>query len=110
MPRGQNLYFRIYGAVRRVPKGKVATYGLIAAVAGAPRSAQVVGWALRALKPDTKVPWQRVINKVGMISIENMHTPKSLQAKLLRREGVEVLEHDGNLWIDLKKYGWQPTL
>lgn len=110
MPRGQNLYFRIYGLVRRIPKGKVATYGQIARLLNVPRSARVVGWALRTLKPGTNVPWQRVINKDGMISIENMHTPKSLQAELLRQEGVNVEMRDGNLWVDLNKFGWEATL
>lgn len=110
MPRGQNLYFKIYGAVRRIPKGKVATYGQVAGLIGSPRASQVVGWALRALKPNTKVPWQRVINKAGMISIENMNTPKEAQAALLRSEGVEITEREGNLWVDLKKFGWNDTL
>ncbi|MBI2984161.1 MAG: methylated-DNA--[protein]-cysteine S-methyltransferase [Candidatus Kerfeldbacteria bacterium] len=108
MGRGQNLYFRIYNMVRRVPRGRVATYGQIAALIGSPRSARVVGWALRALEPDTKVPWQRVINKDGMISIENMHTPKSVQVELLRREGVEVAERQGNFWVELNHYLWRP--
>lgn len=106
MPRGQNLYFKIYTAVRRVPKGKVATYGQIAALAGSPRAAQVVGWALRALKPGSKIPWQRVINKAGMISIENMHAPKELQVDLLRQEGIDVTQQESNFFVDLKKYGW----
>src|SRR5690242_19138666 len=110
MPRGQNVYFKIYGVVRRIPKGRVATYGQVAALIGSPRSAQVVGWALRALKPNTNVPWQRVINQTGMISIENMHTPKSLQAELLKQEGVVVELKEGNYWVDLKKYGWEVTL
>lgn len=110
MPRGQNLYFKIYTQVRRIPKGKVATYGQIAALAGSPRASQVVGWALRALKSDTKIPWQRVINKAGMVSIENMNTPKEMQIELLRQEGVELVQREGNYFIDLKKFGWQPTL
>ena len=110
MPRGQNLYFRIYNMVRRIPRGKVATYGQVAALAGSPRASQVVGWALRALKPDTKLPWQRVINKAGMISIENMHTPKELQVQLLQREGVVVEQREGNFFVDLKKFGWEATL
>lgn len=110
MPRGQNLYFKIYSVVRRIPKGKVATYGQVAKLIGSPKASQVVGWALRALKPGTKVPWQRVINKAGMISIENMNTPKEAQAVLLRNEGVEVTEREGNLWVDLKKFGWKDTL
>lgn len=107
MPRGQNIYFRIYNVVRRIPRGRVATYGQVAALCGSPRGAQVVGWALRALKPGTKLPWQRVVNKDGMISIENMQAPKEQQAALLRSEGVEVVLRDGNFWIDLGTYGWK---
>lgn len=110
MPRGQNLYFKIYGAVRRIPTGKVASYGQIARLIGSPRSARIVGWALRTLKPTTNVPWHRVLNKDGMISIENMTTPKEAQAALLRQEGVEIIEREGNLWVDLKKFGWDDTL
>ena len=110
MPRGQNLYFRIYNTVRKVPAGKVATYGQIAALCGSPRSARIVGWALRALDSGSKVPWQRVLNKAGMISIENMNAPKDLQAKLLRSEGIEVTEREGNLWVDLEKFGWRENI
>ena len=110
MPRGQNFYFRVYNAVRKIPSGKVATYGQIAKMLGAPRSSQVVGWALRSLKPGSPVPWQRVINKAGMISIENMHTPKEQQVALLRQEGIEIKEDGGNFWVDLDRFGWSgPT-
>ncbi len=108
MPRGQNLYFRIYNAVRKIPHGRVATYGQIAALIGSPRAARIVGWALRSLPAGTKVPWHRVVNKEGMISIENMHCPKEQQAALLRQEGVTIEERDGNLWVDLKKCLWKP--
>lgn len=72
---------------------------------GSPRAARIVGWALRSLPVSTQVPWQRVVNKEGMISIENMNFPKEQQAVLLRGEGVEVEEREGNFWVDLKKYG-----
>lgn len=107
MPRGQNLYFRIYVAVRRIPKGNVASYGQIATIIGSPRSARIVGWALRTLKPTTNVPWYRVVNKDGMISIENMSTPKEAQVARLREEGVDVVFRDGNYWVDLNRYGWK---
>ncbi len=110
MPRGQNLYFKIYNAVRKVPRGRVATYGQIAALVGSPRAARIVGWALRSVVESKRVPWQRIVNKDGMISIENMQAPKELQAELLRQEGVEVTERDGNFWIDLKQYGWDGTV
>jgi methylated-DNA-protein-cysteine methyltransferase-like protein len=106
MPRGQNFYFRVYTVVRQIPKGKVATYGQIAGMLGSPRSARMVGWALNTLKPGSKVPWQRVINREGMLSIENLRASKDEQAILLRDEGVEVILRDGNFWVDLEKYQW----
>lgn len=110
MLRGQNIYFKIYNVVRRIPPGKVATYGQIAALIGSPRAARIVGWALRNLPLNTKVPWHRVINKEGMISIENMGAPKELQVKLLQSEGIVIIKQEGNYFVDLKKYGWQVTL
>lgn len=107
MPRGRNFYFLVYNRVRQVPKGKVATYGQIAALCGSPRGARMVGWALNCLKPNSKVPWQRVLNREGRITIENMRATKDEQAFLLRSEGVQVEERDGNLWVDLETYQWR---
>lgn len=106
--RGQNFYFKVYNFVRRIPRGRIATYGQIAALLGAPRAAQQVGWALNCLKPGTTVPWQRVVNREGRITIENARATKELQAALLRAEGVVVDLRQGNYWIDLKRYLWQP--
>ncbi len=108
MPRGQNFYFLVYSKVRQIPKGLVATYGQIAALVGSPRASRQVGWALNVLKPGSKVPWQRVINKEGRISIENMRATKDMQAVLLRSEGVEVELREGNFWVDLSRYQWRP--
>lgn len=92
----------------RVPKGRVATYGQIAAMVSTPRAARVVGGILRSLPERSSVPWQRIINSRGMISIENLAVPKAEQATRLQEEGIEVKFKDGNYWIDLKKYLWQP--
>lgn len=100
---------KIYKIVRSIPKGRVASYGQIAAIAGHPRGAQMVGWALHQLKgPALKnVPWQRVINARGEISISNANCPAELQAKLLRKDGVQVkLTPEKVYKIDIKKYGW----
>ncbi len=102
-----DFYDTVYGAVRRIPRGRVATYGQVAALLGKPKAARLVGWALNACPDD--VPWQRVINREGMISIENLRASKELQAGLLRAEGVQVDEKEGNFWIDLKRYGWKPA-
>ncbi|MFA6525755.1 MAG: MGMT family protein [Patescibacteria group bacterium] len=105
-----DFYQKIYALVGKIPKGKVATYGQIAALAGAPRSARVVGWVLHILtEPQAKkVPWQRVINKEGIISTTCEDHPRDLQKMLLEGDGVEVKEKNGCLWVDLEKYLWKP--
>ena len=103
-----NFYQRVYEIVSKIPAGKVATYQQVATIAATPRAAQAVGWALRVLPDNTKIPWQRVINSQGIISIENLRFPKEYQAKTLRNEGIKVKLMDGNHFVDLKKYFWQP--
>lgn len=103
-----NFFEKVYATVKTVPKGKVATYQQIATLITTPRAAQAVGWALRALPEHNDVPWQRVINSKGMISIENMRAPKPYQAQLLKKEGVKVTFVEGNYFVDLKKYLWNP--
>ena len=104
-----NFYEQVYAVARRIPKGKVTSYGRIAAMLGAPNAARAVGYALRALKdrkddPDYQdVPWQRVINSQGRISIVNREFGAQRQAELLRSEGVVVSDE---LYIDLDIYLW----
>ncbi len=76
--------------IKEIPSGKVATYGQIAALAGSPRAALMVGRILRHSSESEQLPWQRVINSKGRISIVNMEYPAELQAELLREEGVRV--------------------
>lgn len=97
---------RIYAAVKKIPRGKVATYGEIAALAGFPRYARHVGMALAALPQGARVPWQRVVNAQGRISprIRNWQSGSDdYQRILLEGEGV-VFSIDGK--IDLKRFGW----
>jgi len=108
MKKELNFYKRVYEVVKKIPKGKVATYQQVATIVSTPRAAQAVGWALRALPDYHNIPWQRVINSKGMISIENLRAPKSLQVKLLREEGVKVKEIERNYFVDLDKYIWRP--
>lgn len=104
-----NFYEQVYAVVRRIPRGQVTSYGRIADMLGAPNAARAVGYALRALKdknddPDyADIPWQRVVNSQGRISIVNREYGADLQAKLLRSEGVEVSE---DLHLDIEKYLW----
>lgn len=93
--------------IKRIPRGQVATYGQIAAIASSPRAALMVGRILRQSSESEQLPWQRVINSQGRISIVNMDYPAELQAELLRQEGVIVTENRG-YFVDLSKYLWQP--
>ena len=106
--KGSDLYPRIYAQVRRIPSGRVATYGQIAALAGFPRHARSVGYALFALRDTDEhrdVPWQRVINSQGRVSARSEPGWEGLQEQILREEGVEI-RLDGS--IDLKRYQWKP--
>ena len=107
MAEGKNFYARVYDVVKKVPAGRVATYSQIATIVCSPRAARAVGWALRALPQGHDVPWQRVINSRGMISIQNLRAPKMLQMRMLREEGVDVMTVDGNYFVDLEKYLWR---
>jgi methylated-DNA-protein-cysteine methyltransferase-like protein len=105
----RNFYEQVYAVTRRIPKGKVTSYGRIANMLGATNAARAVGYALRALndKQDDPsyddVPWQRVVNSQGRISIANRELGAQLQAELLRKEGVRVSE---DLRINLDIYLW----
>jgi methylated-DNA-protein-cysteine methyltransferase-like protein len=98
-------YKRIYAVVSRIPRGRVATYGQVAALARLPRQARLVGYALNVLPQDTDVPWHRVVNAAGKVSTRgNGLGHEELQAQLLRREGVRFV---GGA-IPLTRYRWQP--
>ena len=105
MPTASSSYPKIYAAVSRIPKGRVATYGQIAALAGLPRQARLVGYAMHALPADSDVPWHRVVNAAGKISLRaDALGHDELQAQLLRREGVRFV----NGAIPLARFIWQP--
>lgn len=94
-------YDLIYDTIRRIPGGKVASYGMIAHAAGLPRQARLVGYALHALNDDTDIPWFRVVNFRGGISLDEQFGNGRLQRAILEREGVAFMP---NGLIDLKIY------
>ncbi|MBX3144609.1 MAG: MGMT family protein [Trueperaceae bacterium] len=97
---------RVLDIVRKVPEGRVTTYGTVALYAGAPRAARQVGAVLRGLrKEDGEVPWQRVINASGGISTYKVGSGE-LQVALLRSEGVEVRDNR----VDLRRFRWNPEI
>ena len=104
--KAASSYTRIYAVVRKIPRGRVATYGQVAELAGLPRQARQVGYALAALGRE-RVPWHRVINARGEISPRSDPGPEQLQRVLLEREGVGF---DANDRVALARHLWQPRL
>src|SRR6516165_12791300 len=87
---GNEAAAAICAVVRRIPKGWVATYGQVAAMAGLPRRARLVGYVLQHLDPATDIPWHRVVNAKGEVSYSpSRNGGDVLQQRLLEREGLE---------------------
>jgi methylated-DNA-protein-cysteine methyltransferase-like protein len=99
------IYSRIYGVVRRIPRGRVATYGQVARLAGIPGHARQVGYALHALPEKTRVPWHRVVNRMGAISPRRTPGFDRLQRVLLESERVRF---DPKGRIPLSLFLWIP--
>lgn len=111
MEQSKNFYDQVYTVCRRIPSGRVTSYGRIAQMLGRPNAARAVGYALSALKDEETenkvhddVPWHRVVNSKGRISIKNREFTAQQQAQLLRDEGVVVSD---DLKIDLDVYLWE---
>jgi methylated-DNA-protein-cysteine methyltransferase-like protein len=98
-----NFYEAVYRVVVRIPRGRVMTYGQIAALLGTPRAARAVGYAMRAC-PDG-LPWQRVINGKGQISARSEVERPIVQKMLLQKEGVRF---DKTETCDLARLRWEP--
>jgi len=102
---GSDRYPRIYAVVRRIPKGRVATYGQVAQIAGLPGCARQVGYALHALRGDSDVPWQRVVNASGQVSRRSEAGMDQIQRQLLEAEGIVFDARDR---LDLGSKRWRP--
>jgi len=102
-PGSPSAYQAIYAVVRRIPRGRVASYGQVAGVAGLGNAARQVGYALHALPAGSAVPWHRVLNARGAISLPGHHG--LTQRLLLAQEGVRF---DGRARVDLARFGWRP--
>ena len=101
----QDYIREFYGIIQLIPKGKVATYGQIAKLAGLPKHARHVGFALKNIADDTAVPWHRVINSQGKISLSKEDGfGENIQIVKLQSEGVVVL----NGKVNLKLFQWIP--
>jgi methylated-DNA-protein-cysteine methyltransferase-like protein len=89
--------------VEKIPKGKVATYGQIAALCGLPGQARFVGYALHNTPFGVEIPWHRVINAQGRISFPKESISHQKQKRLLKQEGVLFKDER----VDLKIFGWK---
>ncbi len=92
----QTFFERVYGVVRVIPRGQVATYGQIARILEHPHASRTVGWALQALREGTDVPWYRVVTALGAVHFAE-------QRALLEQEGV-VFDAQGR--VDMRAYQW----
>lgn len=102
----ENAFTRIYAIVRQIPKGKVATYGQIARLAGNPHWSRVVGYALHANPDPQHIPCFRVVNRFGELSSAFIFGGEQVQRLLLEEDGI-TLNPEGK--VDLKKYQWHPS-
>ena len=90
----------------RIPRGRVATYGQVAAAAGLPQAPRVAGYALHALPPGSPVPWHRVVAAGGRLSLGKLDPSGALTQRLrLEHEGVRF---DGRGCVDMEKHAWRP--
>jgi len=101
----QGSHARILSVVRSIPRGKVATYGQVATLAGLPGHARLVGYALHALRDGSRVPWQRVINAKGEVSPRAVPGYDGYQRAILEREGV-VFDARGR--VALARFRFRP--
>lgn len=99
----KNFYKRVYEIVSKIPRGKVATYGQIALLLGEPRSARIVGWAMKAAPDSLKLPCHRVVNRLGEMAPEYAFGSQEVQRALLISEGI-IFKEDG--CVDIKKCLW----
>lgn len=101
----KNRFFeKVYLVVRGIPHGKVMSYGQIALFLDMPRGAREVGWALSRVSDYDRVPWWRVVNNKGRVSIKGKYTAEE-QRQLLMQEGVKVYK---DLSFDIEKYRFNP--
>jgi methylated-DNA-protein-cysteine methyltransferase related protein len=98
-----DINHRIWQVVASIPKGNVSTYGMVAQKAGIHRAARRVGLALRGLPADTRIPWHRVVNAQGRISLPEGSVAQGIQRSRLETEGIRFKTNGS---IDLRQYGW----
>ena len=106
LPANRNAYARIHATVQQIPRGRVATYGQVASLAGLPHAPRVAGYALRALPPGSPVPWHRVVAVGGRLALARLDPDGATTQRLrLEHEGVRF---DARGCVDMERYLWKP--
>jgi len=100
--RNDKLFARIYDVVKQVPRGRVATYGQIAQIVGEGCDARTVGYAMASTPEGQDIPWQRIVNREGKISLPGQGG--EIQRMRLEAEGIAF---DARGRIDMQRFGWQ---
>ena len=106
MSNNDNFYERVYEVVRKIPYGKVTSYGAIAKYLGAARSARMVGWAMNASHGDESIPAHRVVNRKGLLTGKHHFSGINLMQQLLENEGIIIKEAK---IINLESVFWDPS-
>ena len=105
--KDESFFELVYEVARQIPKGKVTSYGAIAACLGTKSSARMVGWAMNgAGKVKPKVPAHRVVNRIGLLSGKHHFSPPSSMEKSLKKEGIKV---KNDKIVDFEKHFWDPV-
>jgi methylated-DNA-protein-cysteine methyltransferase related protein len=105
--KDESFFELVYAVARQIPKGRVTSYGAIAASLGTKLSARMVGWAMNgAGKVKPKVPAHRVVNRIGLLSGKHHFSPPGSMEKALRKEGIKV---KNDKIVDFEKHFWDPV-
>ncbi|AGK98073.1 MGMT family protein [Clostridium pasteurianum] len=99
----EKYFDTVYKIVAKIPRGKIATYGLIAALLGNPRSARIVGYAMRSAPRDLNLPCHRVVNKTGELAADYIFGDKKIQRAMLENEGI-TFNNNGHIIVE--KHLW----
>ena len=105
-----SFFARVYEEVKKIPFGKVATYGQIARMCGSPCSSRAVGYALHVNPYPGIVPCHRVVNREGRLAPAFAFGGADVQRELLEREGVAVTKEGSLYFVDMEKYRWKSSV
>ena len=100
-----DFFDKVYNVVRKIPEGKVTSYGAIASYLGAKKSARLVGWAMNASHGDNSIPAHRVVNRIGLLTGKHHFGGTKVMQQLLENEGVLIKE---NKILNLELHFWDP--